>query len=86
MMSFPMTATTLFLNRNLGLASKPELITQYYAMELLPCLFKTVWGSASDFLPMFGSRRRPYMFLGSCISASLYMAMGQVRKSMSCAF
>eukprot|EP00959_Pyramimonas_sp_CCMP1952_P455417 9471519-Pyramimonas_sp.AAC.1 len=77
MMAFPMTATTLFLNSELALASKPELITQYYALELLPCLLKTIFGGVSDYVPMFGYRRRPYMFFGAIFSAMLYIAMGQ---------
>ena len=47
-----MTAVGLLLNKELGLAATPEKITQFYALEMLPFLFKAVYGGVSDLVPV----------------------------------
>ena len=47
-----MTAMGLLLNKELGLAATPEKITQFYALEMLPFLCKSLYGGLSDLVPV----------------------------------
>lgn len=74
-----MTAVVLLLNRELGLAATPEKISQFWALEMLPFLFKMLYGGMSDMVPVNGFRRRPYIALGCCVGALHHLALGLVR-------
>lgn len=76
--SLPLTAMALFLNRELGLAAAPERLSQFYALEMLPFLFKWAYGGLSDLLPIFGQRRRPYVVAGALLGSLNCLVLGLV--------
>jgi MFS family permease len=69
----PNLSITFFLKETLGL-SAAETAT-FFAITLIPWLMKPVYGLISDFVPLFGQRRRSYFLLSSGIAAAMGLAL-----------
>ena len=63
--ALPLTAIQVLLNRDLGLAQKPEVVNKYFAVEFSMSTLKPAYALLSDLLPIFGRKRVPYMVLGA---------------------
>ena len=80
--ALPMTATQVLLNRDLGFSDRPELVNAYFAAEFSASALKPAYALLSDFLPIFGKRRVPYMVLGAffyAVSLQFYARVDSVR-------
>jgi hypothetical protein len=63
--ALPLTAIQVLLNRDLGLAERPEQVNKYFAVEFSASALKPAYALLSDLCPIFGRRRVPYMALGA---------------------
>ena len=63
--ALPLTAIQVLLNRDLGLAERPEQVNKYFAVEFSASMLKPAYALLSDLCPIFGRRRVPYMALGA---------------------
>ena len=72
----PNLAITFFLKDKLGF-SAAETAT-FFSITVIPWLIKPVYGLLSDFVPLFGQRRKSYFILSSAMAA----AMGAVLTAM----
>lgn len=63
--ALPLTAIQALLNRDLGLAERPEQVNKYFAVEFSASMLKPAYALLSDLCPIFGRRRVPYMALGA---------------------
>jgi MFS family permease len=59
----------------------PDRITEYLTVLTLPWVIKPVYGLISDFIPLFGYRRKTYLFLSNLIAVGAYLWMTQVTDS-----
>src|SRR5882672_10828166 len=50
----------------------PVQITAYLTVLNLPWFFKPLYGIVSDFVPLFGSRRKSYLLLANVLAAAAY--------------
>ena len=63
--ALPLTAIQVLLNRDLGMAERPEQVNKYFAVEFSASMLKPAYALLSDLCPIFGRRRVPYMALGA---------------------
>ena len=69
------TMTIVFKERGLS----PGQVAMFFSMALVPWLLKPLYGLLSDFVPLFGYRRRSYFLFGSalaCLSALAAVVVG----------
>lgn len=57
-----------FLKDHLGWA--PDQVTRFIAILIIPWVIKPIYGLISDFLPVFGYRRKPYLILANLLSVA----------------
>src|ERR1051325_10809412 len=50
----------------------PLQVTAYFAVLNFPWVIKPVFGLISDFVPLFGYRRKSYLLISSALSAASY--------------
>lgn len=55
-----------------------DQVTEYLTILTLPWIIKPVYGLISDFIPLFGYRRRSYLFLANALAAGAYLWMANV--------
>jgi MFS family permease len=72
----PNLSITFFLKDTLGLGAAGT--ATFFSISVIPWLIKPVYGLISDFIPLFGQRRKSYLILTSGIAA----AMGLVLTTM----
>jgi MFS family permease len=53
----------------------PVQITAFLTVLNLPWFFKPLYGIVSDFVPLFGSRRKSYLLLANALAAAAYFSM-----------
>jgi MFS family permease len=70
---------TYFLKQTYGWT--PVQVTTYLTVLNLPWIVKPVYGIVSDFLPIFGYRRRSYLVLANLMAAGAYCWVAQVTAS-----
>src|SRR5712692_6115858 len=51
-------------------------VATFFTFSIIPWLIKPAYGLLSDFVPLFGQRRRSYLLLTSVLGASNGVAMG----------
>jgi MFS family permease len=51
-------------------------VATFFSFSVAPWLVKPVYGLLSDFVPLFGQRRRSYLLLTSALAAAAGLAMG----------
>lgn len=56
----------------------PTAMAAWFSLALLPWSFKPIAALFTDGLPLFGSRHRSYLLLGSALAGCLWLAMGIV--------
>jgi len=59
----------------------PDRITEYLTVLTFPWVIKPVYGLISDFIPLFGYRRKTYLFLSNLIAVLAYLWMTRVTAS-----
>jgi len=75
-----------FFKEALGL--NPAQTTEYLAILTLPWVIKPLYGLLSDFIPLFGYRRKSYLFLMNGVAAAAFLwltglnAPGQIVTAM----
>jgi folate/biopterin transporter len=69
-------AISFFLKDELALS--PAQVSAFIGIAALPLVIKPVFGFMSDGLPLFGYRRRPYLFLSGLLGATAWMSLGTV--------
>jgi len=62
---------SFYLKSALGMSA--EQATQYLTVLAIPWVIKPVFGLISDFLPLFGYRRKAYLFLTNALAAGAYL-------------
>jgi MFS family permease len=55
----------------------PVQITAFLTVLNLPWFLKPLYGIVSDFVPLFGSRRKAYLLLANALAAIAYFSMAQ---------
>jgi len=65
-----------FLKQNYGWT--PVQVTAYLTVLNLPWIIKPVYGIVSDFLPLFGYRRKTYLVLANAAAAGAYCWVTQI--------
>lgn len=53
-------------------------VATFFSFSVVPWLIKPAYGLLSDFVPLFGQRRRSYLLLTSALAAGAGLAMGLV--------
>src|ERR1051326_5685274 len=53
----------------------PVQITAFLTVLNLPWFLKPLYGIVSDFVPLFGSRRKAYLLLANALAAAAYFSM-----------
>jgi len=56
----------------------PVQVTAYLTVLNLPWIIKPVYGIVSDFLPLFGYRRKTYLVLANAAAAGAYCWVTQI--------
>src|SRR5260370_18652190 len=56
----------------------PVQVTAYLTVLNLPWIIKPVYGIVSDFLPLFGYRRKSYLVLANLMAAGAYCWVAQI--------
>lgn len=56
----------------------PTLISSYLSLFGLPWIIKPIFGIVSDYLPVFGYRRRSYLLLANLSAAVAYVAVSRM--------
>ena len=51
-------------------------VATFFTFSIIPWLIKPAYGLLSDFVPLFGQRRRSYLLLTSLLAAGAGLAMG----------
>jgi len=64
------------LKQNFGWT--PVQVTAYLTILNLPWIIKPVYGIVSDFLPLFGYRRKSYFVLANAAAAAAYCWVTQI--------
>jgi MFS family permease len=67
---------TNFLKQSLGWT--PVQVTAYLTIFNLPWVIKPVYGIVSDFVPLFGHRRKGYLVLANAVTAGAYCWVTQL--------
>ncbi|MGE5220054.1 MAG: MFS transporter [Chloroflexota bacterium] len=65
----PNLSITFFLKENLGLSAAQT--ATFFSFTVIPWLIKPVYGLISDFIPLFGQRRKSYFFLSSGMAVTM---------------
>jgi MFS family permease len=55
----------------------PLQVTAYFAVTWLPWVIKPVYGIVSDFLPLFGYRRKAYLILSNALATVAFLAVAK---------
>jgi MFS family permease len=63
----PNLAITFFLKDTLGFSAAQ--VATFFSITVIPWLIKPVYGLISDFVPLFGRRRKSYLLLSSGLAA-----------------
>lgn len=69
----PNLSITFFLKDTLGL-SVAQTAT-FFSITVVPWLIKPVYGLISDFVPLFGQRRKSYLLLSSALAAAMGLTL-----------
>ena len=56
-----------------GLGLDPARTTEYLAVLTIPWVIKPVYGLISDFMPLFGYRRKSYLYLTNALAAAAFL-------------
>lgn len=56
----------------------PDVVTTYLTIVILPWIIKPLYGLISDFVPLFGYRRRTWLFAANILAAAGYVWMSHV--------
>jgi MFS family permease len=67
---------TYYLKSVFGWA--PDRVTEYLAILTFPWVIKPLYGLISDFVPLFGYRRKTYLFLSNFLAVGAYMWMTRI--------
>ncbi|HEY7163202.1 MAG TPA: MFS transporter [Candidatus Binatia bacterium] len=73
----PNLPITFFLKDTLGLSAAQT--ATFFAITVIPWLIKPVYGLISDFVPLFGLRRKSYFILTSGIAAAMGLTLSVMR-------
>jgi MFS family permease len=65
----PNLSITFFLKDTLGLSAAQT--ATFFSITVIPWLIKPVYGLISDFVPLFGLRRKSYLLLSSGLAAAM---------------
>ncbi len=60
-----------YLKEALGWA--PDQVTRYIALLIIPWVIKPIYGLLSDFVPILGYRRRPYLILANLLTVGGFL-------------
>ncbi|HVO96232.1 MAG TPA: MFS transporter [Terriglobales bacterium] len=69
----PNLSITFFLKDTLGLNAAQT--ATFFSITVIPWLIKPVYGLISDFVPLFGQRRKSYLILSSGLAAAMGFAV-----------
>jgi hypothetical protein len=64
---------TFFLKESLGWGA--DKVTEYMAILTLPWLVKPLYGLVSDFFPLFGYRRKSYLFAANLLAVGAFLCL-----------
>jgi len=64
----------------------PVQVTAYFAVLNFPWVIKPAFGLASDFVPLFGFRRKSYLILSSLCAAGAYAGIARLTEPAAFAF
>lgn len=67
---------TYFLKTSLGWNA--DRVTEYLAILTIPWVVKPVYGLISDFIPLFGYRRKSYLFLSNLLAVGAFVWLAQI--------
>lgn len=56
-----------------GLGWEADKIAEFFAVFTIPWVIKPLYGLISDFIPLFGYRRRTYLFLANGLAVAGYL-------------
>src|ERR1700710_2293309 len=59
----------------------PVTISASLAILDLPWIIKPLWGAISDFVPLFGYRRRPYLVIANVAAFAAFVAVAMVEST-----
>ncbi len=62
-----------FLKSNLGFA--PDQVTKYLALLIIPWIIKPLYGLISDYVPLLGYHRRPYLIAANALAVGAFIWM-----------
>jgi BT1 family len=69
----PNLSITFLLKDTFGLSAAQT--ATFFSITVIPWLIKPVYGLISDFLPLFGQRRRSYFILSSGLAAAMGLTL-----------
>jgi MFS family permease len=72
----PNLSITFFLKDTLGLNAAQT--ATFFSIAVIPWLIKPVYGLTSDFVPLFGQRRKSYLLLSSAMAAAMGLILGMM--------
>jgi MFS family permease len=72
----PNLSITFFLKETLGLSAAQT--ATFFAITVIPWLIKPVYGLISDFVPLFGQRRKSYFLLTSGMAAVMGLTLSMM--------
>ena len=72
--SFPLTATTGFLNEEINMPQQTQSL--YYAVTFMPWSLKPLYALIAQLLPIGGYHYKPWLAISSAGSAACYLMMG----------
>lgn len=55
-----------------------ERVAEYLALLTIPWVIKPIYGLLSDFIPIFGYRRKSYLFLANCVATGAFLLLTRV--------
>ena len=64
----------------------PVQVTAYLTVLNLPWIIKPVYGIVSDFVPLFGYRRKPYLILANAAATGAYFSVARITAPGSLVF
>jgi MFS family permease len=62
-----------FLKSNLGFA--PDQVSKYLSFLIIPWIIKPLYGLVSDYVPIFGYHRRPYLIGANALAVGAFIFM-----------
>jgi MFS family permease len=72
----PNLSITFFLKDTLGLNAAQT--ATFFSITVIPWLIKPVYGLISDFVPLFGQRRKSYLLLSSGMAAAMGLVLSMM--------